>query len=237
MDIDSVVHWGILGCAQIARKNIRAIRLSPFAKLVALASRDRKKAEQFVIENSLSEDSSLKIYTSYDDLLNDDQIDAVYIPLPTAFHLEWVRKAAVAKKHILVEKPVALSIRDLRDMIAVCRENNVNLMDGVMFMHHKRLQSILHVLTDPIPRQVKLVQSSFSFNGGSTELMDKNIRTNASCDPLGALGDLGWYCVRIGILAFSGLPHDFMNSKDYDYKENGNDSNQLPWKLVPTRLE
>jgi predicted dehydrogenase len=232
-DRKSIVRWGIMGCAEIARKNIRAIRLSPFAELVAIASRNIEKAEHFALQNNMS---PIKIYGSYEDLLADSSVDAVYIPLPTTLHLHWVKKAAIAKKHILIEKPVALSSIELDEMVSVCIENGVNFMDGVMFMHHKRLKSILHVLNDPIPRKVKKVHASFSFNGRSEEFMNGNIRTSAAGDPLGALGDLGWYCIRIGILAFSGFHSNFMGSENYDQLRDTHSQNSLPWKLVPTRF-
>ena len=84
------------------------------------------------------------------ELLNDPFLEVVYIPLPTALHEEWVIKAAQAKKHILLEKPCGVSLESLSRMLAVCEEHHVRLMDGVMFMHYKRLDKLQRVLEDPL---------------------------------------------------------------------------------------
>ena len=87
-------------------------------------------------------------------MLDDPDIDAVYIPLPTTLHLEWVVKAANAHKHILIEKPVAIDADQFYIMIMTCKNNNVLLMDGVMFMHHDRMSTLDMFLKDPRCGQV-----------------------------------------------------------------------------------
>ena len=84
------------------------------------------------------------------EVLDDPNVQAVYIPLPTAFRKEWVVKVANAGKHVLADKPVAANADDLNEMIAACGARRVQFMDGVMFMHHPRLHSLLDVLTDPV---------------------------------------------------------------------------------------
>ena len=98
----------------------------------------------------------MKIYEGYDALLNDPEIDAVYIPLPTTMHLEWVVKAANSHKHILIEKPVGIDAEQFYVMTMTCKNNNVLLMDGVMFMHHERLRTLNMLLRDPRCGQVCL---------------------------------------------------------------------------------
>ena len=110
------INIGILGCAEIARKNIRAIKLSKHCRLIAIASRSIEKARAFSKENDLDEDT-VKIYGNYDDLLMDNDVDAIYLPLPTSEHLHWSIKVANAYKHILLEKPCALSSEDLITII------------------------------------------------------------------------------------------------------------------------
>lgn len=151
------IKWGIMGCAGIARKNIHSLLLSSMEsknKLVAIASRNLEKAKTFLQENNLS--SSVIAYGSYEELINDISINAVYIPLPTTLHLEWVSRAAKSGKHILIEKPVSLDLETLKLMYAICHENNVFLMDGVMFMHHKRLSTLRNILKDPYSGRVSL---------------------------------------------------------------------------------
>uniref|UniRef100_A0A7R9UA30 Gfo/Idh/MocA-like oxidoreductase N-terminal domain-containing protein n=1 Tax=Pinguiococcus pyrenoidosus TaxID=172671 RepID=A0A7R9UA30_9STRA len=200
---EAKLRWGIMGCANIARKNARSMLLCPSAELVAVASRQLKKAQTWAAQFC---PEGVRTYGSYDELLQDPEVDAVYMPLPTKFHVEWVPKAARAKKHVLVEKPVALSLQEMDEMIAACEENGVFLMDGVMFMHHQRLRKITADIWGPgaafgqnlfgVPT---LITSGFSFKADDTFLEGGNIRTQADSDPLGALGDLGWYCIRFGL--------------------------------------
>ena len=172
-----VIRWGILGCANIAKKNIRAIKLSQRAQLVAIASRDISKAMAFASDNKCAE--SIQIYGDYESLLADKSVNAVYIPLPTTLHVQWVVKAAEAKKHILLEKPVAVCESDYLIMLEACEANCVMLLDGVMFMHHQRLASLGKFLQDPFLGVVTRVNSSFSFNGNSPAFLEGNIRTSS----------------------------------------------------------
>ena len=80
---------------------------------------------------------SVALYDCYQKVLDDDRVNAVYIPLPTTLHLEWAVRAAEAGKHILLEKPVAVNAQDFYKIMRVCREKGVLLMDGTMYMHHK----------------------------------------------------------------------------------------------------
>jgi hypothetical protein len=99
-------------------------------------------------------------------------------------------------------------------MVRRCGDNGVILMDGVMFMHHDRLAALLTVLRDPIiTGPVKLVRSTFSFNG-SADFLANDVRVKADGDPLGCLGDLGWYCIRIALMAFLGVePSDLRSGR------------------------
>ena len=121
---------GIMGCASIAKKNARAIIRSQRCSLVAVASREIQKAEAFCDELKL--DRSVRRIQGYAALLADKGIDAVYIPLPTKLHKEWVSKAAAAGKHILVEKPVGVNATEVQEMIVACNAANVAFMDGTM---------------------------------------------------------------------------------------------------------
>ena len=224
---DSVTTFGVLGCANIARKVIKAIKLSKNSKLIAIASRDKNKAIKYCIDNELPEE--IIKYGNYEDLLGNNDIDVVYIPLPTSFHHQWVIRAASAGKHILIEKPVALNHMEFEEMLNACNKYNVFMMDGTMFMHHNRIQSLKQYLNnnnnsndadnnnnyknihsnesnncdnEPYCGGIKRINSSFSFPGDETFLIN-NIRVNVDADPLGALGDLGWYSVRMGVVAFS----------------------------------
>ena len=135
-------------------------------------------------------------YGSYAELLSDPNIDAVYIPLPTTLHLEWVVNAANAGKHVLVEKPVGLCEADVQTMTDACAAAGVHFMDNVMFMHNERLAAIEAIL--PQLGQVRRVTACAGFKAGDSFLEGegRDIRTQASADPLGCLGDVGWYNIR-----------------------------------------
>jgi predicted dehydrogenase len=185
------VRWGIMGTARIADSVHQAMVAAPAAQCVAVASRTQDKAAAWAEQRGIP-----SAYGSYAELLGDANVDAVYIPLPTTLHLEWVTKAALAKKHVLVEKPVGLSEREVQRMVEACRANGVQFMDNVMFMHNERLAAMAKVLSQL--GEVRRVTAVAGFKAGEAFLSgdQRDIRTQASADPLGCLGDVGWYNIR-----------------------------------------
>lgn len=198
------VRWGILGAANIARKNWLAIRNSGNGTVAAVASRDADRARQFIAECQLDGpmDPPATAHASYEALLADPNVDAVYIPLPTGVRKQWVLAAAQAGKHVLCEKPCANSAADLQEMIDACTRRNLQFMDGVMFMHSARLPRLRDVIDNEIG-QLKRITSAFSFLG-SDEFFAANIRVSQGLEPFGCLGDLGWYCIRLALWAMNG---------------------------------
>jgi len=197
-------RFGILGAATIARKNWQAILNSGNATLLAVASRDQKRAEQFVAECQASAPfAATPRVCGYEELLAAKDIDAVYIPLPTGVRKEWVNNAAAVGKHVLCEKPCAANAADLAELIGACQKHNVQFMDGVMFMHSSRLPAMRQTLDDGRSvGRIKRISSQFSFLG-SEEFARQNIRVNSTLEPLGCLGDLGWYNVRFTLWAMN----------------------------------
>lgn len=194
-------RWGILGAANIARKNWKAMRMAGNSRLVAVASREVSRAKTFIDEcqADVPFPAVPAACGSYDELLGRSDIDAVYIPLPTGIRREWVIKAAAAGKHILCEKPCGCNAAELRDMLEACKRHKVQFMDGVMFMHSDRLPLLRKVLDDgssvgPLQR----ISSQFSF-AATEEFMKSNIRVSNDLEPLGCLGDLGWYNIRFSL--------------------------------------
>src|SRR5947209_5291754 len=143
-------RWGILGTANIARKNWKALRDAGNSSLAAVASRDRERARRFIDE--CQSDAPLTPAPvpcgSYEELLARRDVDAVYVPLPTGIRKEWVIRAAEAGKHVLCEKPCGANAADVRAMLDACNRHNVQFMDGVMFMHGQRLGLLRQVLDD-----------------------------------------------------------------------------------------
>jgi len=197
------VRWGILGTAQIARKNWQAIGLSGNATIVAVAGRDAERTRRFVTECQAQApmETAPEVFTGYEKLLASDAVEAVYIPLPTGLRKEWVLRAAAAGKHIVCEKPCAVSVADLEEMLSACRRHGVQFMDGVMFMHSRRLEVMREALDDGRSvGQLRHLACTFSFCA-PPEFFPNNIRTHSGLEPHGCAGDLGWYCIRLALWA------------------------------------
>src|SRR5258708_2376237 len=131
------IRWGILGTANIARKNWKAIQLTGNSTVTAAASRDIERSRRFIADcqSHAPMEHEPQAFGGYERLLESDKVDAVYIPLPTGLRKEWVLRAAAAGKHVVCEKPCAVSVADLREMLDACKKNRIQFMDGVMFMH------------------------------------------------------------------------------------------------------
>lgn len=200
---DRLCRWGILGTANIARKNWQGIRLAENATLVGVASRSPSRAQQFIDEcqSAVPFAAPPRAIGSYEELITAKDVDALYIPLPTTLRKEWVLRAAAAKKHVLVEKPVGVTAEDVKDILAACKQNNVQFMDGVMFMHGARLPKMRETLDDGQSiGDIRRIVAQFTFRSGE-DFLQKNIRANAELEPLGCVGDLGWYTIRLALWA------------------------------------
>ncbi len=192
------LRFGFLSTAQIGRMNWKAIFHSGNAVVTAVASRDAARSRAFI--QTCQTEARFEIppspLGSYEELLASKNVDAVYIPLPTGLRKEWVLRAAASGKHIVCEKPCAVNAADLGEMLAACRKNRVQFMDGVMFMHNPRLDYIRRALDDQASiGQVKRIMSCFSFRSDE-DFLSTNIRARGELEPAGCLGDLGWYCIR-----------------------------------------
>jgi predicted dehydrogenase len=202
----STLRWGILGAANVARKNWRAIRLAGNATLAGVASRDATRARQFVDEcqAEVPFPTVPEVFDSYEALIASPAIDAIYCPLPTGVRREWIVRAAAAGKHVLCEKPCAPSTADLRAMMEACQANGVQFMDGVMFAHSRRIARVLELIHDGTTvGKVRHIASQFSWLAPEN-FGDVNIRSHAVLEPQGCLGDLGWYCIRLVLLVVRG---------------------------------
>jgi predicted dehydrogenase len=126
------VRWGVLGCAGIAmNKVLPAMQGAENCELVGIASRNADRAANAAAQLEMD-----RHYGSYDALLEDPDIDAVYIPLPNNLHAEWTLRAAQAGKHVLCEKPLAMNAAEAAKVVNGCREAGVLLMEAFMYRHH-----------------------------------------------------------------------------------------------------
>jgi predicted dehydrogenase len=158
MNMDKL-RWGLLSTARINRAVIPPIRSSKRSELVAVASRDQAKADAYAKEWQIP-----RAYGSYEALLADKDIDAIYNPLPNDMHAEWSIKCAEAGKHVLVEKPIALTTREVDRMIAAAKKNNVVIAEAFMYKHHPQTLQVLDLVKQGAIGELKLIRGSFTFN-------------------------------------------------------------------------
>jgi predicted dehydrogenase len=202
------VRWGILSTARIATKVSRAINLVSGANLVAIASRTEERAQSWASEHGVS-----IAYGSYEALLEDPEIDAIYIPLPPAMHAEWTIKSAEHGKHVLCEKPLAANVEEALAMADACRRNGVQLMDGVMWVHHRRTAEMKQIIDDRTLGPLRRMTAAFTVNWD--KIPEDNIRISKELAG-GSLGDLGYYCVRAILWAFGDMPTQaFATAREY----------------------
>jgi xylose dehydrogenase (NAD/NADP) len=182
------IRWGILGCANIAIKAvIPAIQKSKSGESVAIASRDIKKAQEVANELGIEQ-----AYGSYEALLDDETIDAIYIPLPNHLHKEWTMKAAEAGKHVLCEKPLALNQLEAQEMVEKCLQAGVRLGEAFMYRHHPRYERIKEIIQSGEIGTVRSLHGAFTFNNAA----DKgNIRYKADMGG-GSIYDVGCYPIN-----------------------------------------
>lgn len=180
-------NWGILGPGFIAsRAVIPAIQQVPDARILAVASSNAERLQLTAIKFGIE-----RAYHSYQALLNDPDIHAVYIALPNHLHHPWTIRAAEAGKHILCEKPLAMSVAECDEMISACQQANVLLMEAVMYRFHPRMLHLKHMLATSELGDIHLLHAAFSF----TLNKPGNYRTRPEFGG-GALLDIGSYCVN-----------------------------------------
>ena len=189
------VQWGILGTANIARKMAWAIEQAENSVLTAVASRSIDRAVKFTAEHTQSM-SHARFYGSYEELLADPLVEAVYVPLPTALMKPWVLKACGAQKHVLADKPFG-SATDVAEMAAACMRNGRQFMDATMFVHNRRTEELQRQIAAGVIGEVRRVTAAMTYGG----LEPGNIRLDPQLEPMAALGDIGWYTVRAALTA------------------------------------
>lgn len=177
---------GILGTASIAsRQVIPALMRSENCEFHAIASRSESKLELF-------KDLCQKKYTSYDQLLDDPEIEAVYIPLPNHLHCEWTIKALHAGKHVLCEKPLAMDYEECQDMFHAAQESGKLLMEAFMYRHTNKARRIVEIIESGVLGEIKHISSTFGFDINDPKNVRLCKRTGG-----GALFDLGCYSINL----------------------------------------
>lgn len=153
-----MLNWGVIGPGGIAHVFCNGMRFTDTGQILAVASRTESRAEKFANIFDIP-----RHYSSYEALLADDDIDAVYIATIHPYHAEWVIKSAEAKKHILVEKPISIDHANASGMVEAARENDVFLMEAFMYRCHPQIQRMVDLIQDGEIGEVRFIQATFGF--------------------------------------------------------------------------
>ncbi len=193
--VDVAIKWGIMSTARINRLFLAGARQARGVEIAAVASREQSSARRFADEQQID-----RAYGSYEALLADPEIEAVYISLPNSLHIEWTRRALIAGKHVLCEKPLSRRAAEVAGAFDLAAERKRLLMEAFMYRHHPQTRRLQELVAAGAVGRVRLIRGSFSFFAGDPA----NIRLNAALDG-GALMDVGCYCVS-GARLIAGEP-------------------------------
>jgi predicted dehydrogenase len=197
MSAGGALRWGILSTANIGMgKVIPGIQKADRCEVLAIASREMEVARSAAERLGIP-----KPYGSYEDLLADPEVDAVYIPLPNHLHAEWTIAAARAGKHVLCEKPMAMNAAEAQTMADACSAAGVRLMEAFMYRLHPSWEAVRDLLASGRIGRLRAVQSWFSYFNDDPA----NIRNIAQFGG-GALMDIGCYTVNLSRMLFGGEP-------------------------------
>ena len=198
---------GILGAADIAySKFLPALKTVEGAECAGIASNSQTKLERFVT------DFNLKVYESYDAVLEDENIDCVYIPLPPAFHYKWAKKALLAGKHVFLEKPSTTSLAETKELVSLAKERGLVLQENYMFQYHAQLRDIEEIIKSGQLGKIRLIRTSFGFprRGANDFRYNKELGG-------GTMMDNGGYTIKL-ITRLLGKSARLISSK-LDYEE------------------
>jgi predicted dehydrogenase len=180
------LRWGILGTGGIAKKFAGQIQHVSHADLVAVASRTQASADAFTAEYGG------KAYAGYENLLADDQVEAVYVSLPNALHCEWTVRALEAGKHVLCEKPLASNTTEAEQMFAAAEKHDRTLVEAFMYRCQPAVQKFIEMARSGAVGEIRIIRSHFTFNR-SPDPTDVRYQTDLAG---GALMDVGSYPIN-----------------------------------------
>lgn len=189
--VDRAFSFGILGTGNIARQFAEGVAGSARCAVTAVGSRSAGTARAFADQYGTP-----IAHGSYDALINDSAIDAVYVSLPNSMHHEWTIKALSAGKHVLCEKPIACSESQAKEMFDAARGRGLTLAEAFMYRSHPQTKAVLAEITSGVIGRVKLIRASFCY---STQKIGGNVRFSKELAG-GALMDIGCYCVDLARL-------------------------------------
>jgi D-xylose 1-dehydrogenase (NADP+, D-xylono-1,5-lactone-forming) len=183
------VKWGILSTARINRLVLAAAAASDAADVIVVASRDTARAEAYSREHGVE-----RFYGSYTELLEDPDVEAVYIPLPNGLHVEWTLRALEAGKHVLCEKPLSRRVDEVERAFDLAESAGLVVSEGFMWRHHPQTTRLAELIAEDAIGAVRVVRDAFSFPLAASHGAD-DARFRPDLDG-GALMDVGCYCVN-----------------------------------------
>jgi predicted dehydrogenase len=195
--------WGLLSTARINERLIPVLRESAHSELLAVASRSREAAQAYASRRQIP-----RAYGSYDELLADPEIDVVYLALPNHLHSEWSVKCADARKHVLCEKPLALTVEEVDLMTAASKRNRVIIQEAAMMRFHPQMRQLSEAVAQKIIGEVRLIRGVFTF----TLRRPGDVRFNPAMGG-GSLWDVGSYCVSFARTALQAEPVEVFGSQ------------------------
>jgi predicted dehydrogenase len=202
------IRWGVLSTAKIGReKVIPALQKCQYGQVDAICSRDIEQAKKIAALLNIG-----KAYGSYEALLADKEIDAIYIPLPNHLHVVWAIQAMIAGKHVLCEKPIGLSSADAKTLLNAAQIfSHLKVMEAFMYRYHPQWLFAREAILENKIGELKTVQSFFTYYN----VDPNNIRNKVEVGG-GAMMDIGCYCVSLSRLLFGGEPKSVMGIVERD---------------------
>ena len=206
------VKWGIVSTAHINRLFLAGARESDSVEILAVASRDQARADEYARENQIE-----RAYGSYEAILEDPDVEAVYISLPNSMHVDWTVRALEAGKHVLCEKPLSRRADDVERAFDVAERNDRLLMEAFMYRHNPQTQRLKQLVSEQAVGRVRIIRAVFGFVAHDPA----NVRLSSALDG-GALMDVGCYCVS-GSRLIAGEPERVTGEQALGGQDDGVD--------------
>ena len=187
------IGWGILGAARVNERLIPAIVQSELGELIAIGSRRPGASRECLLKHLPKYEDKVSCFDGFDQVINHEKVDVIYIPLANEEHTEVALKAIRAKKHVLIEKPMAIKSKEVKLLIEEASKNNVKIMEGFMYVFHPQFDRIMNTIKSNILGDINYAHSMFSFPIQPARFyrIDRSIENGG-----GALWDIGPYAIH-----------------------------------------
>lgn len=204
----SIVNWGVLSTAKIGREQvIPAIQASRYSRVLGIGSGNSDFAKTIALQHGIE-----RVYDSYDKVLEDPKIEAVYIPLPNHLHVEWSIKALAAGKHVLCEKPIGLNSAETEKLLKASeRFPHLKIMEAFMYRHHSQWHKVKSIVDNGTIGKIRSINLFFSYYN----IDPNNIRNKIEIGG-GALMDIGCYCISFSRFILNSEPEKVFGMMDLD---------------------